>query len=704
MRILKKLAALMLCLAMLLSLAACGRAAEPAASPEAPAPAESSASAEPEGSALSSEMFQPGMRFIPAPLSKPDGMGKAAALAIDGGTLYAAGENLSLFSAELDSLSWTELDLGDIEGSPLSMTVGSDKLYLLVARERTNYEDDCFFVIYDLAEDTAQVIEREPLPDGERPYSIFYVDGKLLVLPRYGSMHVYTAEGEYIGPCGPEGSFVGTVAVVGGKPYLTASDGTGPQMYALNLDTLEATPMFSVGDPYNTTCFSYVSAGPLLSVMDKGVSLLDAESGFTEPLFNWLDTGFSFLVWQPVGLTLTAAGEFIFADPSDGEIYLLSQSGAPDERKELTIGAGVGVSGTYLSRAMAIFNMTNPDYRAVEKPLPMEDAAKIPAELATASDIDVLFLGGCADSESAFRSVALKSTLFEDLLPYLDADPELSREDFIPGAFDSMLQDGHLYGMVPGVMPATIIAPAAAAADYATWDMDAILKLNSELPEGYGLFSIPTEYARIDLLEYACCHFVDKNNASCNFDSDEFVRLLQLCAEAAPYDFSSSSGAALSLGTASMNFSYYKEIMNGEFEYIGYPSADGGQNVFFQSIGPFSIMASSENKDAAWQFIRILFLPQLQNGDINAFGLPVIESCLDTQLESRMSRDDTITQADIDKFKALIMSCRGFLDGGAVYDIALEEVNKYLGGSKTAEDAAKSIQSRVGIYLAEQFG
>lgn len=703
MRILKKLAALMLCLAMLLSLAACGRAAEPAASPEAPAPAESSASAEPEGSALSSEMFQPGMRFIPAPLSKPDGMGKAAALAIDGGTLYAAGENLSLFSAELDSLSWTELDLGDIEGSPLSMTVGSDKLYLLVARERTNYEDDCFFVIYDLAEDTAQVIEREPLPDGERPYSIFYVDGKLLVLPRYGSMHVYTAEGEYIGPCGPEGSFVGTVAVVGGKPYLTASDGTGPQMYALNLDTLEATPMFSVGDPYNTTCFSYVSAGPLLSVMDKGVSLLDAESGFTEPLFNWLDTGFSFLVWQPVGLTLTAAGEFIFVDHSNGEIYRLSQSDAPDNRKELTVAVGGGVGGSFFLRAIAVFNMTNPDYVAVQKIYSGEDADKIPAELATANDIDVLYLGSSTDMESAFRNVPLKSTLFEDLLPYLDADPELSREDFIPGVLEASMQGGHLYGITPSIMPYTVIAPESTAHDYSPWSMDTIMRLNSELPDGYGLFGSTPDFTLQYLLQYACGRFVDKDSASCSFDSEEFIQLLKLCAELKPYDYSTSNGCGLECGSMTLNM-YYKTVFNSDFEYIGFPSADGGVNLFSGLVGPMSIMASSENKEAAWQFIRVFFTPQLQNNEICLFGIPVIESCLDDYLKRRMEQDETITQADVDKYKALVMSCQGFTEGGAVYDIALEEVNKYLGGGKTAEDAAKSIQSRVGIYLAEQFG
>lgn len=696
MRILKNITALTLCLAMLLCLAACGKAAEPGTASEAPAPANG------EGAPVSSEQSQPGMRYIAEALPKPDGMGAVKAMAMDSSTLCAVDENLSLFSAELDSLGWTELDLDEAEGYPLSITVGGGRLYLLAGKEKNGFEDDTFFIIYDLEAKSTKVVEKEPLTDG-RPRSISYVQDKLLVLSDFGCACVYTAEGEYIDICTPEGIYASSVAVVDGKPYLTASDGSGTQLYALNLDNLELTAMFPAGEPY-TTYFSYQSPGTLLSANDKGVSLLDAETGFAEPLFNWLDIGFSFIPWSPIGLTLTADGEYIFADPSDGEIYRLSRSDTPETRKELTIGAGVGVSGTYLSRAMAIFNMTNPDYRAVEKPLPMEDAAKIPAELATGSDIDVLFLGGCADSESAFRSVALKSTLFEDLLPYLDADPELSREDFIPGAFDSMLQDGHLYGMVPGVMPATIIAPAALAEDYDPWDMEAILKLNSELPEGYGLFSLPTEFALDDLLEYACCRFVDRDNASCSFDSEEFIALLRLMAEAKPYDRSTNDGCALSIGTASMNFGYYREIMNGEFEYLGYPSSDGGQHIFFQSIGPFSIMASSENKDAAWQFVRILLTPQLQNNEVCAFGMPVIESCLDKDLERCMAQDETITQEDLNKYKALIMSCRGFADGGAVYTIANEEVNKFLGGGKTAEDAAKSIQSRVSIYLSEQFG
>lgn len=693
MKIIGRILSVVLLLSMLLCLAACGKAAEPGTASEAPAPANV------EGAPVSSGQSQPGIRYIAEALSKPDGMGEVEAMTIDSGTLYALDENLSLFSAGLDSLSWTTLDPGALEGYPLYMTVGGGMLYLLMGKDKSAFEDDSFFVIYDLAEKTAQAVEKEPMPDGGRPKSVSYVQDKLLVLSDFGCVCVYSADGECIDNYAPEGGFINSIATVDNKPYVTS----GGQLCALSIEPLALTPMFSVGEEY-ASFFPYVSNSKLLCVTADSFSLLDAETGFAESVFKWLDIGFSFAFRPPIGLTLTPAGEFIFADPSNGEIYRLSQTDAPDNRKELIVGVGVGVNGVFLSRAMAIFNMNNPDYIAVRKDFAMEDAAKIPAALATSNDIDVLFLGSSTDNESAFRSVPLKNTLFEDLLPYLDADPELSREDFIPGALETMLQDGHLYGIVPSVYPSSITAPVSIAEDYTPWNMDAISRLNSELPEGYGLFDTSSEFVLETMLEYACCRFVDKDNAACSFDSEEFISLLKLLTEAVPYDYSASSGYALSLGSTSLNIGHYKETFNSDIAYIGYPSADGGQHIFTQSIGPFSIMASSENKDAAWQFVRILFTPQLQNGEICAFGFPVIESCLDKYLERRMAQDEALTQADIDKYKALMMSCHGFADGGAVYDIALEETNKFLGGGKTAEDAAKSIQSRVSIYLAEQFG
>lgn len=306
MRILKNITALALCLAMLLCLAACGKAAEPGAASEAPSPANI------EGAPVSSAQSQPGMRYIAESLPKPDGMAEVKAMAIDGGMLYAVDENLSLFSAELDSLSWTELDLDGAEGYPLSIAVGGGRLYLLAGKEKNAFEDDTFFIIYDLEAKTAQIAEKEPLIDG-RAKSISFVQDKLLVLSDFGGLYEYSAEGEYVDICTPEDTYASSIAVVGDKPYITSVG----QLCALNVDTLDLTPMFPVGEEY-TSYFSYVSPDALLCVTGDSVTRLDAETGFAEPLFNWLDTGFAFYYFPPIGLTFTDDGEPIFADPTDG--------------------------------------------------------------------------------------------------------------------------------------------------------------------------------------------------------------------------------------------------------------------------------------------------------------------------------------------------------------------------------------------------
>ena len=63
-------------------------------------------------------------------------------------------------------------------------------------------------------------------------------------------------------------------------------------------------------------------------------------------------------------------------------------------------------------------------------------------QLATSADYDLIDTGILPDG-------ALDSSLLIDLLPYLDSDPEISREDFIPNVFEGMLKGGKLYAITP---------------------------------------------------------------------------------------------------------------------------------------------------------------------------------------------------------------------------------------------------------------
>ena len=62
-----------------------------------------------------------------------------------------------------------------------------------------------------------------------------------------------------------------------------------------------------------------------------------------------------------------------------------------------------------------------------------------------------------------------------------------------------------------------------------------------------------------------------------------------------------------------------------------------------------------------------------------------------------------LTQQECDDFMALILATNAiFRFDSAVYSIVAEEADAFYSGIRTAEEAAKLIQSRVQTYLAEQ--
>ena len=118
-------------------------------------------------------------------------------------------------------------------------------------------------------------------------------------------------------------------------------------------------------------------------------------------------------------------------------------------------------------------------------------------------------------------------------------------------------------------------------------------------------------------------------------------------------------------------------------------------------------MASSANKDGAWRFVRTLMLG---GDDVSlANGIPVSKAGFEAGLDYAASRVQegyeqfAFTQADADAMRELVYGTTRLVHtDDALLTLIRSEVNAYLGGGKSAEDAAKQLQSRVSVYLAEQ--
>lgn len=229
-----------------------------------------------------------------------------------------------------------------------------------------------------------------------------------------------------------------------------------------------------------------------------------------------------------------------------------------------------------------------------------------------------------------------------DLYELMDKDDELTREDFIPNILTLSETDGHLYSISNRIyVEAGYVIKSKYAEEIDKWDFDTYMELVRNLPEGMELTENggpETKSGRFG--EVPVSDFIDFENATCSFDSEEFIECLEYCNEA-PLEYvdenmyqgdwsvmtdelqayldaeHTKSQMAHREDRALLHDFYlgiyesYRDMKEGRFggediTVLGYPSKDGGI-VKYRFDNSFSITANSDNKELAWEFIKTMF-------------------------------------------------------------------------------------------------
>ncbi len=119
-------------------------------------------------------------------------------------------------------------------------------------------------------------------------------------------------------------------------------------------------------------------------------------------------------------------------------------------------------------------------------------------------------------------------------------------------------------------------------------------------------------------------------------------------------------------------------------------------------------MASSEHKEAAWDFLRLLLLPENLTG--MSIGIPVTKAAFEKNLELSIDEDSSqdylvLTREDAEKMRRLVYSTEKMArQDDTLTEIISAEAAAYFAGDKSLEDTVSNIQSRASIYVAEQAG
>ena len=298
--------------------------------------------------------------------------------------------------------------------------------------------------------------------------------------------------------------------------------------------------------------------------------------------------------------------------------------------------------------------------------------------------------------------------VFEDLLPWMNADSSAPLDVMRPGIRQALTKNGSLYRLPVGY---TISTYAVDPNRLEAFTPEAVLAActSSDVP----LYPFIANSGGEDGFTYApamaalCARdYVDIETASCSFDSDSFKAQLQLlklqeAAKAEPFPCNGLLyyDVIADVGTIAYDAERYLLPPMEQYIFCGYPSdhADGSV-LHFSEL--FAINANSNQKSGAYAFLRYLLTQPCQ--ETMRLRLPVNDPVLQTQLAGQLEKE-AITQREIELFYQLVDGLRtADYPTATVEQIIREELAPYLAGDATEDEAAEWIQSRVYLYLQEQ--
>lgn len=322
---------------------------------------------------------------------------------------------------------------------------------------------------------------------------------------------------------------------------------------------------------------------------------------------------------------------------------------------------------------------------------------------------------------------------------------ELSEGDIFGCVRRACEIDGKLYGL-PQEFSLDTYAIKQGCIDLETWNLEAFITLSDSLTTGKSiLLSMTQEDVYNALRDSIIAECIDFENHTCSFDSDIFLHFLEYI-DSLPQENTEemdwnennyiNGKAALFNSNINSYASYYqmKSVFGEEADadIVGYPSSEGGASKLSANAF-YSITEESKVKEGAMAFLRYLLSADCVIDEMRGMrSIPSLKTTAKAWDDSeskiyyyfyydnigRWSADSKpITEEDegvpgicIQLTQEKIDAVYDFLDHVNVYpyipsDIAAildEEMYVFLDTTKTADEIAKIIQSRVSTYLSER--
>ncbi len=443
------------------------------------------------------------------------------------------------------------------------------------------------------------------------------------------------------------------------------------------------------------------AAGDKVYLKDSSdVFCYDCVSGETRRLFQWAGNGGvpssklcpltdgSFIIWNSEGLRLLQA-----AAPSQGEVQeiVLALNGYPLDLSDVII---------HFNDENRDYRITIKDYSSYQDPMLM-----LSTEINAGSAPDII-------DASTFSNQILKEGAQEDLLPYFEADADISTSDLLQAPFNAMLnKNGKLLGISPSFVIWTFVGSSSEPSLPEGTVTERLRALGDPASAFAGTLSRDT------FLSLAfCCGNTE------NYSVDDIAAILEF-AYSLPNTEEGNAVKNISQGrqrllaltcSHSIFWRDYRQYFGGnagDMNIVGLPSSQG-TGIIIPSCR-LAIPASAANKEGAWAFLKYMLLSEY-DAYLESPYCPILKAEYERLVEHDVEKIDAgelringeyVTEKSyISEFDQLLNGVYGMYDMGAPeYEIVRNGAEPFFNGYQTADQVAANIYSRLSIYLAEQY-
>jgi hypothetical protein len=321
----------------------------------------------------------------------------------------------------------------------------------------------------------------------------------------------------------------------------------------------------------------------------------------------------------------------------------------------------------------------------------------------------IVFDSDSSDAEKPSEQVYASRGLLADLTAFLEADPDTGADCILPTIVNAQEQSlGGLYTLPSRFWVFTWYGKTACVGDTQGWTLAEFLDTVDTLPSDMTVFQYATspDACLSQFLTYGLGSFVDFQSLTAQFDSAEFIRLLEVCKARADGDTSrtvENGGTLLSsvtkLGTLGKFAAQIAEL-GDDVTLVGVPGAAGSGAIldYSDTVG---ICTAGAHPAEAWEFFKTLLTDEYQLQNL-AWYEPITCSAYAAHRASG-TVPDGVTEEALEQAETLILNAatRSYYDS-PILPIVLEEAAAFFAGDKTAADTAAIVQDRVQTYLWEQ--